>query len=135
RGYLGRPDLTSERFIEDPCDPAARIYRTGDLARYRGDGEIEFLGRLDHQVKVNGYRIELGEIESVLTRHPSVRQSVVVARHEGSGPSRLVAYVIGSALDDKSDDGARVDQWKSLWDETYKLASAESDAARSEPRF
>jgi natural product biosynthesis luciferase-like monooxygenase protein len=135
RGYLGRPDLTEERFVEDPCEPGARIYRTGDLARYRGDGEIEFLGRLDHQVKVNGYRIELGEIESVLTRHPSVRQSVVVARQEGTGPSRLVAYVIGNAQGEQADDGARVDQWKSLWDETYKLASAESEQVRTLPRF
>ncbi|MDB4987786.1 MAG: dhbF [Myxococcaceae bacterium] len=99
RGYLGRPDLTNERFIDDPCESGARIYRTGDLARYRADGELEFLGRLDHQVKVSGYRIELGEIESVLARHPDVKQSVVVARSEAGAPSRLVAYVVGRASD------------------------------------
>ena len=134
RGYLGRPDLTAERFVSDPLDPAQRIYRTGDLARYRADGELEFLGRLDHQVKVNGYRIELGEIETVLSRHPSVRQNVVVARAEG-GPARLVAYVISGSSDERADDGARVEQWQSIWDETYRLATSERDERASDPRF
>ena len=83
RGYLNRPELTEEKFIGHPfsADPAARLYKTGDLARYRSDGNIEYLGRLDHQVKLRGFRIELGEIESVLRQHPGVRESVAV----GSG--------------------------------------------------
>jgi acyl-coenzyme A synthetase/AMP-(fatty) acid ligase/acyl carrier protein len=91
RGYLGRPDLTAERFLPDPFADGQRMYLTGDLARYRSDGELEYLGRGDQQVKVRGYRIELGEIETVLGRHPGVRSAVVVAR-EG----RLLAYVVAS---------------------------------------
>ncbi|MFE0043487.1 amino acid adenylation domain-containing protein [Streptomyces albireticuli] len=99
RGYLNRPELTEERFVPSPFDPepGARLYRTGDLARYRGDGALEFLGRLDHQVKLRGFRIELGEIESVLTQHPEVREAVVVAREHGPGDVRLAAYLTGTA--------------------------------------
>ena len=95
RGYRGRPDLTQERFVAHPFDGGgdARVYRTGDLARYRPDGNVEFLGRVDHQVKVNGFRIELGEIETVLARHPGVADAVVVARGEGAA-AQLAAYVI-----------------------------------------
>lgn len=92
RGYLNRPELTAERFIELPL--MGRLYRTGDLARYRSDGTLEFLGRSDFQVKIRGHRIELGEIETQLTRHPSVRQCVVVAREDTPGDKRLVAYII-----------------------------------------
>jgi amino acid adenylation domain-containing protein len=96
RGYRGRPDLTEERFVAHPFDetPDARIYRTGDLARYRGDGRIEYLGRIDDQVKVRGYRIELGEIENVLNRHAAVARSVAVARADDRGERELVAYYI-----------------------------------------
>ena len=93
RGYLNRGGLTAERFIADPFDDrGGRLYRTGDLARWRGDGQIEYLGRLDHQVKIRGFRIELGEIEAQLLLCPEIREAVVVA---GEGPSgaRLVAYV------------------------------------------
>ncbi|HKV10095.1 MAG TPA: amino acid adenylation domain-containing protein, partial [Thermoanaerobaculia bacterium] len=98
RGYLGRPDLTAERFGPDPfaTAPGARLYRTGDLVKRRPGGELEFLGRIDHQVKVRGFRIELGEIESVLSRFPGVREAVVLVRDEG-GDRRLVAYVAGDA--------------------------------------
>ncbi|MET8131786.1 MupA/Atu3671 family FMN-dependent luciferase-like monooxygenase [Streptomyces sp. NPDC005251] len=95
RGYLGRPALTAERFVPDPfsADPGARLYRTGDLVRRRADGDLEFLGRLDHQVKVLGHRIELGEIENTLGAHPDVRAVVVTVRGDG-GHSRLVAYCV-----------------------------------------
>ncbi|HEV3049034.1 MAG TPA: condensation domain-containing protein, partial [Longimicrobium sp.] len=98
RGYQGGAAMTAERFVPDPfsADPGARLYRTGDRARWRADGAIEYLGRLDFQVKVRGFRIELGEIEAVLRQHESVADCVVMARAE-AGEQRLVAYVVGDA--------------------------------------
>ncbi|MFZ6658964.1 amino acid adenylation domain-containing protein [Undibacterium sp. TJN19] len=96
RGYLNRPRLTAERFILDTFSdkPGARLYQTGDLGRFKADGNIEYLGRNDHQVKIRGFRIELGEIELQLSRHPSVKEAVVIAREDIPGEKRLVAYLI-----------------------------------------
>lgn len=94
RGYLGKPDLTEEKFIDSPFMEGQRIYRTGDLARYRQDGNIDCLGRLDFQVKIRGFRIELGEIETVLNELDAVQQAVVIADADSSGEARLVAHVV-----------------------------------------
>jgi amino acid adenylation domain-containing protein len=104
RGYLNRPDLTAQKFIQDPYSktPGARLYKTGDSARFLPDGNIEYLGRIDQQVKLRGFRIELGEIEEVLLKCPGVRQAAVILREDNPGDKRLVAYMIaaaGAALD------------------------------------
>ena len=96
RGYLNRPELTAEKFISDPFsrEPGGRLYCTGDLARYKSNGQIEYLGRNDYQVKVRGYRIELGEIESALREQPGVSEAIVVVREDSMGDKRLVAYLV-----------------------------------------
>ncbi|PPS41252.1 non-ribosomal peptide synthetase [Chroococcidiopsis sp. TS-821] len=96
RGYHNRPDLTAQAFIADPFSeiPGARLYKTGDRARWRKDGNIEYLGRIDRQVKVRGFRIELGEIEALLAQHPDVRECIVVDREETTGNKQLVAYIV-----------------------------------------
>jgi amino acid adenylation domain-containing protein len=95
RGYLNRPDLTGEKFRPNPFsdEPGSRLYKTGDLARYLPDGNIEYLGRIDHQVKIRGFRIELGEIEAVLAQHPSVQQNAVIVHKASKTDKRLVAYL------------------------------------------
>jgi amino acid adenylation domain-containing protein len=99
RGYVNRPGMTAEKFVPHPlgAEGGERLYRTGDLARFLPDGNIEFLGRLDHQVKIRGFRIELGEIEAALKQHPSVGEAIVLAKQEAGGETRLVAYILPRA--------------------------------------
>ncbi len=117
RGYFERPEVTAEKFIKDPfsAEPG-RLYRTGDLARYLPDGQIEFLGRIDHQVKIRGYRVELGEIEAALNKQPGVRESVVVAREQSPGQKQLVAYVVPAKSGDTNASNLRADLKQQLPD-------------------
>ena len=150
RGYLGQAAQTAEKFVPHRFSAVGgrRLYRTGDVARYRADGEIEYLGRVDQQVKLRGYRIELGEVEAVLRQHPAVRESVVALRAEGGGDKRLVAYVVphpfsgeadtfsnsrpnhAHAAEDQSlaEHGSR---WELVWNETY----SQSSSALHDPHF
>jgi len=125
RGYLNRRELTEEKFIPNPFsqDSNSRLYKTGDLARYRTDGNIEYLGRIDHQVKIRGYRIELGEIEATLCQHPEVNQAVVIAREDVMNHKRLVGYIVpDSAIEnslESQDLAKQTEQWQKIWDEAY----------------
>ncbi|MGA9378657.1 MAG: phosphopantetheine-binding protein, partial [Phormidium sp.] len=134
RGYLNRPDLTEEKFIKvNLCGQIERIYKTGDLARYLPDGNIEYLGRLDHQVKIRGFRIELGEIEAVLRQHPLVQESVVIARVDSPGDKRLVAYLVpgltGSALVEQVQQwqNEHISDWQALYEQSYSQAQTTID--------
>jgi len=123
-GYLNRPELTKERFIPDPfcSEPQARLYRTGDLARYRPDGVIDYLGRIDQQVKVRGYRIELGEIEAVLESAPEVERAVVITRGDTAETRALAAFVVPAQLAAPGAGGSDNEQkeaWKRKWDALY----------------
>ena len=136
RGYLNRPELTSECFIANhlPEEPGERLYRTGDQVRYLCDGRIEFIGRIDQQVKLRGFRIEIGEIESVLGEHEGVAQSVVLCREDVPGEQRLVAYATVDArwrarlAEDPTAE--HVAQWRTLYDQTYG-----ADALEHDPEF
>ena len=128
RGYLDRPELTAARFVPDPFhpDPDSRLYRTGDVGRYLPGRDIEYLGRNDEQVKVRAYRIELGEIEAALNADPWVRESVVTL-HEQNGDRRLVGYVVPHGEGSSADEGELVDQWRDLYDETYRQEAPQAD--------
>jgi hypothetical protein len=108
RGYWQRPDLTAERFLDDPFKPGNRVYRTGDLVRWRADGGLDFLGRADHQIKLRGYRIEMGEIETQIDAVPGVRQSVVIPREDTPGNVQLAAYYLETAPVDPAAIRARL---------------------------
>jgi len=129
QGYWNRPELTAERFVAHPFRAdGSRVYRTGDLARYREDGSIEFLGRVDHQVKLRGHRIELGEIEATLAEHPAVKEAVVTAAQNGeSGDQRLAAYVVPRMVREGAGEAGALEQWRMIWDETYETAGQGSD--------
>ncbi|QWF84113.1 non-ribosomal peptide synthetase [Amycolatopsis sp. CA-230715] len=121
RGYLGQPTLSAERFVANPYGtPGTRIYRTGDVARWNRDGELEFLGRVDHQIKLRGFRVELGEIENVLSRHPEVALSAVVAGEN----QQLIAYATPLDRPQSADDDGvarqQVDDWQQVYDSAYQ---------------
>jgi amino acid adenylation domain-containing protein len=143
RGYLNRPEITAQKFIPNPFSkqPGARLYKTGDLVRYLPEGEVEFVGRVDHQVKLRGFRIELGEIEAVLSRHPDVQESVVLIQETQPDPdspkiSHLVAYLVPhfqtlTKEEESCEPGEaeHVTNWQKLYDDLYAQPAPNDDPA------
>ena len=137
-GYLNQAELTEQNFVSNPFmeDALARLYKTGDLVRYHADGSIEFLGRIDDQIKLRGFRVELGEIEAVLSQHDSVQEAVVVANKNEFGDTRLVAYVVPNIIGKESDkqemdpqlSDDQVTSWKTIFDDhVYKQFGERDD--------
>ncbi|KAK9670895.1 hypothetical protein K7432_017285, partial [Basidiobolus ranarum] len=119
RGYLNQPELTAQKFVVNPnaeCDGEI-LYRTGDLGRIKSDGNIEFVGRMDHQVKIRGYRIELGEVENTLLQQDSIKECVVIARDDPSGEKQLVAYVVVDSNPTSGMNAQQVDEWGAVFDQ------------------
>jgi amino acid adenylation domain-containing protein len=119
QGYLNRPDLTAEKFINLDLFDNERIYKTGDLARWLPDGNLQYLGRIDHQVKLRGFRIELGEIEASLVKHPKIKEAVVTVRQENDLDQRLVAYIVLTQTENHDLQGQQVHLWQQVFDDAY----------------
>jgi amino acid adenylation domain-containing protein len=120
QGYLNRPDLSAEKFIHlNLFNQTERIYKTGDLARWLPDGNLQYLGRIDHQVKLRGFRIELGEIEASLVKHPKIKEAVVIVREDTDFDQRLVAYIVPTAIEDDNLQGQQVELWQQVFNDTY----------------
>jgi acyl-coenzyme A synthetase/AMP-(fatty) acid ligase/acyl carrier protein len=125
RGYLGKPDLTAERFLPDPFgEEGERLYRSGDLVRYRDEGTLEYLGRVDDQTKIRGYRIELREIEARLSAHPQVKETVVLVREEVPAERRLVAYVVADEAHGDAEMAQRLKKYAGETLPDYMVPSA-----------
>ncbi|MDJ0732574.1 MAG: amino acid adenylation domain-containing protein [Nostocaceae cyanobacterium] len=129
QGYLNRPQLTREKFISNPFTPSIspRLYKTGDVARYLPDGNLEFIGRKDNQIKMRGFRIELGEIESVIKQHPAVQNSVVVAREDMSNNKQLIAYIVPQNYRLENFETEYVSDLKLLYDQFYSWQFSPQD--------
>jgi amino acid adenylation domain-containing protein/thioester reductase-like protein len=133
RGYLNQPELTAEKFIDNPFseETNSRLYKTGDLAVYLPNGNLKYLGRIDHQVKIRGFRIEIGEVEGVLGQHSEVKETVIVPKEDESGDKGLVAYVVpkNSKNDSEHSLSEEVRQWTKVWNSTYSQSSKECDSS------
>ncbi|MHC5853144.1 amino acid adenylation domain-containing protein [Nostoc sp.] len=128
QGYLNRPDLSAEKFIDIKLfNQTERIYKTGDLARWLPDGNLQYLGRIDHQVKLRGFRIELGEIEASLLKHPKIQEAVVIVREETDLDQRLVAYIVPTTTDERTNQGEQVELWEQVFNNSYSQQQIPTD--------
>ncbi|MEH2002992.1 MAG: amino acid adenylation domain-containing protein, partial [Nostoc sp.] len=128
RGYLNRPELTVDKFIPNPFTSGTKLYKTGDLGRYRPDGTVDFIGRIDHQVKLRGFRIELGEIETLLAKHPKIQQAVVILQRDDAINQRLLAYIVPISADNDLENNTlqtkQVELWQQVFNDTYRQQQA-----------
>ncbi|MFN6487001.1 MULTISPECIES: non-ribosomal peptide synthetase [unclassified Nostoc] len=128
QGYLNRPDLSAEKFIDlNLFNQTERIYKTGDLARWLPDGNLQYLGRIDRQVKLRGFRIELGEIEASLLKHPKIQEAVVIIREDSDFDQRLVAYIVPTGTEDKDLQGEQVELWQQVFNDAYHQSQDPED--------